>query len=138
MKKLRNEMKHSIFFLSILVIAMMFVPPVFGHEPGSVETEEEQSRVYMKIGTVTVSEKAGYLTTADSPGSVDVIGAEQLDNENVDFSMQALKKLPGVYYQDWNQGVIHGSIAIRGFDPNMSDSVALYVDGIPNNMSTGW
>jgi iron complex outermembrane receptor protein len=92
----------------------------------------------MKIGTVTVSEKAGYLTTADSPGSVDVIGAEQLESENVDFSMQALKKLPGVYYQDWNQGVIHGSVAIRGFDPNMSDSVALYVDGIPNNMSTGW
>jgi len=138
MKKLRNEIKLSLFFLSILVIAMMFVSPVFGHAPGSVETEEEQSRVYMKIGTVTVSEKAGYLTTADSPGSVDVIGAEQLDNENVDFSMQALKKLPGVYYQDWNQGVIHGSVAIRGFDPNMSDSVALYVDGIPNNMSTGW
>ena len=50
MKKLRNEMKHSVFFLPILVIAMMFVPPVFGHEPGSVETEAEQSRVYMKIG----------------------------------------------------------------------------------------
>jgi iron complex outermembrane receptor protein len=138
MKEFGNKIKHGMFFLSMFVIAMMFVPPVFGHEPGSVETEEEQSRVYMKIGTVIVSEKVGYLTTADSPGSVDVIGTEQLENENVDFSMQALKKLPGVYYQDWNQGVIHGSIAIRGFDPNMSDSVALYVDGIPNNMSTGW
>jgi iron complex outermembrane receptor protein len=138
MKEFGNKMKHGMFFLSMFVIAMMFVTPVFGHEPGSVETEEEQSRVYMKIGTVIVSEKVGYLTTADSPGSVDVIGTEQLENENVDFSMQALKKLPGVYYQDWNQGVIHGSIAIRGFDPNMSDSVALYVDGIPNNMSTGW
>jgi iron complex outermembrane receptor protein len=138
MKKLRNEMKHSVFFLPILVIAMMFVTPVFGHEPGSVETEEEQSRVYMKIGTVIVSEKVGYLTTADSPGSVDVIGTEQLENENVDFSMQVLKKLPGVYYEDWNQGVIHGTIGIRGFDPNVDTSVALYVDGIPNNLSSGW
>ena len=64
MKKLKSKMKFSVFFLPILVIAMMFVSPAFGHTPGSVETEEEQSGVYMKIGTVTVSEKAGYLTSA--------------------------------------------------------------------------
>ena len=91
MKEFGNKMKHGIFFLSMFLIAMMFVTPVFGHEPGSVETEAEQSKVYMKIGTVTVSEKAGYLTTADSPGSVDVIGAEQLESENVDFSIRTTK-----------------------------------------------
>ena len=90
-KEFGNKMKQGMFFLSMFVIVMMFVSPVFGHEPGSVETEEEQSRVYMKIGTVTVSEKAGYLTTADSSGSVDVIGAEQLESEKVDFSIRTAK-----------------------------------------------
>ena len=136
---LKNERKHCIFLLAILVVVSLSISPVFAQELTSeLETEAEQDKVYMKIGTVTVTEEAGYLTTADSPGSVDVIGAKQLENENVDFSMQALKKLPGVYYQDWNQGVIHGSIAIRGFDPNKGDSVALYVDGIPNNLSSGY
>lgn len=136
---LKNKRKHCIFLLAILVVVSLSISPVFAQELTSeLETEAEQDKVYMKIGTVTVTEEASYLTTADSPGSVDVIGSEQLESENVDFSMQALKKLPGVYYQDWNQGVIHGSVAIRGFDPNKGDSVALYVDGIPNNMSTGY
>ena len=98
---LKNERKHCVFLLSILVVVSLSISPVFAQELTSeLETEAEQDKVYMKIGTVTVTEEAGYLTTADSPGSVDVIGAEQLESENVDFSMQALKKLPGVYYQD--------------------------------------
>ena len=104
----------------------------------SVETDAEREKIYMKIGTIMVSEKAGYLATADAPGSVDVIGSDQLENENVDFAMQALKKLPGVSYQDWSQGVIHGTVSLRGFDPNTDTAVRLNVDGIPNNMASGY
>lgn len=139
MGKLRKQKKYQIFVLAILTAAVLWIPSVFAQESVSeVETEAERSKVYMKIGTITVSEGAGYLTTADAPGSVDVIGSEQLENENVDFSMQALKKLPGVFYQDWNQGVIHGTVSIRGFDPNGDTAVRLNVDGIPNNMASGY
>ncbi len=139
MNRLRNERNRYIFPLVILMIAILWITPVFAQEPTSeLETEAERSKVYMKIGTIMVSEKAGYLTTADAPGSVDVIGSEQLENENVDFSMQALKKLSGVCYQDWNQGVIHGSVSIRGFDPNTDTAVRLNVDGIPNNLASGY
>ena len=64
------------------------------------ETETERSKVYMKIGEITVTDKADYLTTADAPGSIDVIGSDQIAMENVDFSMELLKKVPGVYYGD--------------------------------------
>ena len=137
----RNERKEHICFLVILMTTLLMITPALAQETmdkSAIETEAERDKVYMKIGTVTVTEEAGYLTTADMPGSVDVIGAEQLERENIDFSMQLLKKLPGVYYEDWNQGVIHGNIGIRGFDPNVETSVALYVDGIPNNLSSGY
>ena len=94
------------------------------------ETETERSKVYMKIGEITVSEKADYLSTADVPGSVDVIGSDQIGMENVDFSMELLKKVPGVYYGDWNQGVVSGTASMRGFDANHDSPTTLIVDGI--------
>jgi len=135
MKKLRNEMKHSVFFLPILVIAMMFVPPVFGHEPGSIETEEEQSKIYMKIGTVVVKGKQNYFTTADIPASIDIIGEDQLNYGTVNSSAELMKRVPGVYYGYWNQGVASGLLGIRGFKP--SKQIGLIVDGIPYNRTAG-
>lgn len=97
------------------------------------ETEGERDKVYMKIGEITVTGKADYLTTADAPASVDVIGSDQIEMENVDFSMELLKKVPGFYYGDWNQGVTSAIASLRGFDNNHDSPVSLIVDGIPHN-----
>ena len=105
-------------------------------QPGT-ETEAERSKVYMKIGEVVVTGKSDYLTTADAPASVDVIGSDQIEMENVDFSMELLKKVPGAYYGDWNQGVVSGTISIRGFDANHDTPATLIVDGIPHNFGYG-
>ena len=59
------------------------------------ETKEEQDKVYMKIGEVTVTAKNKYLASADAPASVDVIGSSEIETENVDSSMELLKKVPG-------------------------------------------
>ena len=105
-------------------------------QPGT-ETEAERSKVYMKIGEITVTEKADYLTTADAPASVDVVGSDQIEMENVDFSMELLKKVPGTYFGDWNQGVVSGTISLRGFDANHDAPATLIVDGIPHNFGYG-
>ena len=105
-------------------------------QPGT-ETEAERSKVYMKIGEVVVTGKSDYLTTADAPASVDVIGSDQIEMENVDFSMELLKKVPGAYYGDWNQGVVSGTISMRGFDANHDTPATLIVDGIPHNFGYG-
>lgn len=101
------------------------------------ETETERKKVYMKIGEITVTDKADYLKTADVPASVDVIGSDQIEMENVDFSMELLKKIPGVYYGDWNQGVVSGTVSMRGFDANHDAPATLIVDGIPHNFGYG-
>ncbi|WP_459926003.1 TonB-dependent receptor plug domain-containing protein, partial [Desulfatiferula olefinivorans] len=101
------------------------------------ESETERSKVYMKIGEIKVTEKADFLETADLPASIDVIGADQIESQNVDFSMELLKKVPGAYYGDWNQGVISGTISMRGYDANHDVPVTLLVDGIPHNFGYG-
>lgn len=100
--------------------------------PGT-ETETERNKVYMKMGEIVVTEKAGYLTTADAPASVDVIGADQIEMENVDFSMELLKKVPGFYFAEWNQGLLSGAASLRGFDGLDYAPITLIADGIPHN-----
>lgn len=101
------------------------------------ETEAERNKVYMKIGEITVSEKSDFIKEADMPASADVIGSDQIENQNVDFSMELLRRVPGVYYGDWNQGVVSGTIAMRGFDANHDAPATLIVDGIPHNFGYG-
>jgi len=137
MKKLNNKGKFCVFLLVALMIAIWPVMPAFSQDSPSVETEAERGKVYMKIGKVIVTEKDLYLKTADLPTSVDVLGGDQIENENIDFSMELFKKLPGTYYGDWNQGITSGTVSLRGFDANHDAPAALIVDGIPHNWARG-
>lgn len=76
--------------------------------------------------------------STDLVGSVDVITADQLARENVDLSYELLKKVPGVYVNDYNQGVVAGGVAMRGFNTEGDIMhVKLLVDGIPTNVNSG-
>lgn len=112
-------------------------PEDHGTVKAGTETEAERNKVYMKIGEVTVSAQSDYLEAMDIPGSADVIGADQIETQNVDFSMELLRKVPGAYYGDWNQGVVSGTISMRGYDANHDVPVTLIVDGIPHNFGYG-
>ena len=79
-----------------------------------------------------------HLGSQDLLGSVDIIGADQLQRENVDLSYELLKKVPGVYVSDYNQGVVAGGIGMRGFNTEGDIMhVKLLVDGIPTNVNSG-
>lgn len=76
--------------------------------------------------------------SADLVGSVDVMTSDQLERENVDLSYELLKKMPGVYVNDYNQGVVAGGIGMRGFNTEGDIMhVKLLVDGIPTNVNSG-
>lgn len=76
--------------------------------------------------------------STDLIGSVDVVGSDQLERENVDLSYELLKKVPGVYVNDYNQGIVAGGVAIRGFNTEGDIMhTKLLIDGIPTNMNSG-
>ncbi|MBY0492097.1 MAG: TonB-dependent receptor [Gemmatimonadaceae bacterium] len=71
-------------------------------------------------------------------GSVSVLSGEQLARENVAVSQELLRKMPGVYRAEFNQGVISGDIGIRGFNTESEiGSTKLLIDGIPSNLNSG-
>lgn len=89
------------------------------------------------IGAAT-ARRSLHPESSDLVGSVDVMTAEQLERENVDLSYELLKKMPGVYVNDYNQGVVAGGIGMRGFNTEGDTMhVKLLVDGIPFNVNSG-
>lgn len=70
---------------------------------------------------------------------MDVLSGERLENESADFSLGLVKKMPGVYASDYNQGIIHGDLGIRGFNAEGGvPHVKLLIDGIPSNLNNGF
>ncbi|MFD1620630.1 TonB-dependent receptor [Thalassotalea marina] len=94
-----------------------------------------------KIRIGEIIEVTGHSKKQLSPevvGSVDVIGRDQLENEHVNITMDLFKKVPGVYFSRFNQGVVSADIAIRGFNGEGSlPHTKLLIDGVPSNLHNG-
>jgi len=86
------------------------------------------------VGTAVTPSAA----TTEQSTPTSVLGADQIAREQVAFSQEILRKMPGVYRAEFNQGIISGDIGIRGFNAE-SDiaSTRLLIDGIPSNLNSG-
>ena len=63
---------------------------------------------------------------------------DKIKNEHVDATLDVLKKIPGVYFSRFNQGIISTDIAIRGFNAEGSmPHTKLLIDGVPSNLHVG-
>jgi iron complex outermembrane receptor protein len=98
----------------------------------------ERSSAAIELGTIrSVAEAGGPaeagVTATELPATVDVIGGDRIETENVDFAVGLMRKVPGVYFGDHNNGVVPGTFGIRGFDTNNPPPVTLAVDGIPHH-----
>lgn len=75
---------------------------------------------------------------AEIPGSVDLLNRDQLRDEHVNLTMDLFKKVPGVSFYRFNQGIISADITIRGFNAEgTAPSTKLLIDGIPSNLHVG-
>ncbi|OUL58002.1 TonB-dependent receptor [Pseudoalteromonas ulvae] len=105
-----------------------------------VVADEQQSQdSTLFIGDVIeVTAAKNSAAEAQLVGSVDILGRDQIKNEHVDVTMDLLKKIPGVYFSRFNQGIISTDIAIRGFNAEGSmPHTKLLIDGVPSNLHVG-
>lgn len=106
-----------------------------------VATEGSADGTTMLLGdveTVTVDAERAPFGSRNLIGSVTVVGADQIKNESVNEPLDLLRKLPGVFTEQYNQGIISSDVGVRGF--NSQGDVAplkLLIDGIPSNIHEG-
>jgi iron complex outermembrane recepter protein len=110
-----------------------------GAQAGASEAPRLEDTLSLTVGKVVIVGKAPGRDAYNLPASVDVVAAEKLENENADFSLELVKKVPGVQTTDYNQGIIHGDLGIRGFNAEGNvPHVKLLIDGIPSNLNNGF
>ena len=73
--------------------------------PQAEETSDTlpEDSLHLTLGKVVVVGKAPGRDVYNLPTSVDIVAADKLENENVDFSLELAKKVPGVLTSDFNQ-----------------------------------
>jgi iron complex outermembrane recepter protein len=101
-------------------------------------TIDPTSMTFGELETVTIDAERAPFGSRDVIGSVTIIGKDQIANESINEPLDLLRRLPGVYTEQFNQGIISSDVGVRGF--NSQGDVAplkLLIDGIPSNIHEG-
>lgn len=92
-----------------------------------------KGEVFMNIGEVVVEAKKNAVTHVDLPGSVDILGKDQIDKEVVGNALELLRRIPGFIYRDYGNGGVPNGFTMRGFNSNHGSDNLVNIDGIPIN-----
>ncbi|SEN09815.1 iron complex outermembrane recepter protein [Sphingomonas gellani] len=101
------------------------------HPPSRAGTE-------IGIGDIVVTAHSMARSTQNVLSSVDLLGGDIAQRQNVDNSWELFARLPGVVLTDFNQGTTSGRFSIRGFNGEGEiNAVKLLIDGVPSNDNAG-
>ena len=104
----------------------------------SQELQPSSGEVFMNIGEVVVQDRKRVIENIDLPGSVDVLGEDEIKYENTDNSLELLRKLPGITIGDYGNGGVPNGFTLRGYDSNShGNHTVVTIDGIPINSHLG-
>ncbi len=135
--------KRSLFFTFISIYAVNIHAASdnqsSGYSNSSALPTAQPDNSYLTLGTMVVSgSDTGPLKSQDMLTSVDILGQSMIEHENVDFSWELFRKLPGITITNFNQGNVSGEFSMRGFNGEGEiNAVKLLLDGIPANSNSG-
>jgi iron complex outermembrane receptor protein len=85
-----------------------------------------------------VGRRKGPLDAGEVIASTSLLTREQVKLQTASDPLHVLKRVPGVYMEDYNQGTTSTGLSIRGFDTQGEvPAVKLLIDGIPSNFHVG-
>lgn len=94
----------------------------------------------MVIGEVRVSAQrnGGPLLSNSVLSSVDVLGADKVEDKNVAHSWELLGQLPGIQLTETRMGAESGKATFRAFNgEGYINGIKVLIDGIPSNVNSG-
>ncbi|WP_343722084.1 TonB-dependent receptor [Herbaspirillum seropedicae] len=93
----------------------------------------------LTLGTVEISgRRSGPLQLRNVLTSVDLIGADRLQQQQVLYNWELFAQSPGVMLTQFRQGNESGKLSFRGFNGEGEvNAVKLLIDGVPSNDNAG-
>lgn len=100
--------------------------------------QDQQPDTQFTVGDIIVTGRAAPRSTENVLTSVDILGGDIAQRQNVDNAWELFARLPGVVLTDFGQGTTSGRFSIRGFNGEGEiNAVKLLIDGVPSNDSAG-
>lgn len=105
----------------------------------SASTAQAQSAgATTTMGAVEVRRSRGPLTAHEVLTSVDVMGADRIEDRNVAHSWELLGQMPGMQLTETRQGAESGKVSFRAFNgEGYLNAIKTLIDGIPSNVNSG-
>ncbi|MHC1652189.1 TonB-dependent receptor [Stenotrophomonas maltophilia] len=93
----------------------------------------------LTLGKVSVHQPSeGQLTAHQVLTSVDVLGADQIEDKNVSQSWELLGQMPGMQLTETRQGAESGKVSFRAFNgEGYLNAIKTLIDGVPSNVNSG-
>lgn len=90
------------------------------------------------MGTVEVRSSRSQLTANEVLTSVDILGAEDIEEKNVSQSWELLGLMPGMQLTETRQGAESGKVSFRAFNgEGYLNAIKTLIDGVPSNVNSG-
>jgi len=100
--------------------------------------EAEEPSTVMGEVRISAARNAGALLSNRILTSVDVLGAEQVEDKNVGNSWELIGQLPGVQLTETRMGAESGKATFRAFNgEGYINGIKVLIDGIPSNVNSG-
>lgn len=131
---LRGKFGSGVKPLSIAVLAALagLAQPLSAAETGAGESAVTLGEVAVRAGA------NGALPTKAVLSSVNILGADMIENQNVGGVWQLFNQLPGTMLTEFRQGTTAGKLSFRAFNGEGEiNAVKLLIDGIPSNSNDG-
>ena len=123
----------------LLALLLPLLPLAAAAQNAPAKLTSAPAGTYVTLGRYEVAASKFGAQSADLLTSVTVVGADQLENESADYTLELLGKIPGVTLTDFNQGVITADVSLRGFNgEGSSPHLRLLIDGLPANLNSGY
>ncbi|MCC4633796.1 TonB-dependent receptor [Xanthomonas dyei] len=105
----------------------------------ATEARAQSSDSALTLGKVDVHQQGeGQLTAHQVLTSVDVLGADQIEDKNVSYSWELLGQMPGIQLTETRQGAESGKVSFRAFNgEGYLNAIKTLIDGIPSNVNSG-
>ncbi len=133
--------RHSLASASPTVLAgLCLATPANAQDRDVSPIDRTQPDTQVMIGgeDIVVTASSMARSTANVLTSVDVLGGDVAQRQNVDNAWELFARLPGVVLTDFNQGTTSGRFSIRGFNGEGEiNAVKLLIDGVPSNDNAG-
>lgn len=104
---------------------------------GSVAQAETDPAIV--LGEVSVhAQSEGGLPPGSVLTSVDILGADKIENQNVMNSWELIGQLPGIQLTETRMGAESGKATFRAFNgEGYINGIKVLIDGIPSNVNSG-